>query len=146
MEKTHPQKSNKKLVIFLIVLFGLIFSLYFLLSTNTQFLRLTGRFSSVEPEKDIYTAINSLIDGKNSVSIELEKNDTCYWIIPGRDENSYFIEVREYGKEFSECIGSPKNTNYIKTDQNVKMYSNGCLCQGNYVLELINDGLKISKV
>jgi hypothetical protein len=136
----------KKWIFLIIFLLVLIFSLYYLLSSNLLLLRFTGLFTSVKSEKDIYVALNSLIAGKSSVLIDLENENTCYWIIPGRGENDYFIEIREYGKEFGECVGYPRSSNYIKTNQKINMFSHGCLCQGKYVLELINDGLKISKV
>jgi hypothetical protein len=140
----------RKPVIIFIALICLILSLtvFFTYSNTNQkiLLGLTSPFKSTETETDLVHAVEDLFKGNDKITLDIKKDDTCYWIVPGRDENGHFIEIREYGKEFGECVGVPRNTNYIRLDQKVNMYSQGCVCKGSYVLERVPDGLKISKI
>ena len=107
---------------------------------------LTGFVTSPQiKEEEVKFAVRDLIKGNDKVLVEIKDSNTCYWIIPGRDENGHFIEIREYGKQYGPCLGIPRNTTYIRVDKKVNMLSQGCVCNGTYVLEQSNGGLKITK-
>ncbi|MCX6822209.1 MAG: hypothetical protein NTW30_05535 [Candidatus Aenigmarchaeota archaeon] len=139
--------SYKKYAIFLIVLIGLVLFLSFLLTSMTSIhdvsLSISGR-ASVVTEKDVPSAVNRFLKEKK-VLFDVKNNNTCYWIIPGRDESGHFIEIQEFGREFGDCIGVPRNSTQIRVDKKFDMYSQGCVCKGSYTLEQMPSGLKVSK-
>lgn len=107
---------------------------------------LTGFVTSPQvKEVEVKSAVGDLVEGNGKVLLEVKDNSTCYWIIPGRDEAGNFIEIREYGREYGACIGVPRSSTYIRTEEKVFMSSQGCVCDGSYILEESSGGLKITK-
>jgi len=153
MVRLFFQKSYKTLSIFLILLFGLIFSLsFFLKSSSLQQIQLglTSFSKSVKTETNIPFAVNELL--KNSeVYIEVGQN-ICYWIRPSFNETGDYLDIQEYDTKYGECVGSVKSKTSIPIDEKIVMYSPGCVCNGKYLLERLPrteikpEGLKISKV
>ena len=138
---------SKKFVIISVVVIGIILSLSFIVTAFTgYFSQSTVDYSTLERRTDVKSTLNTLTEGKEKVLLEFKDNDACYWIRSRRDENGYLIEILEYGKEFGECLGVPRDSSTIRIDQKVSMYSPGCVCGGNYVLELKSGGLGISEV
>lgn len=153
MNKASDQKSYKKLTIFLIVLFGLIFSLsFFLKSSPLQNIRLgiTTFNKPVKAETNVPFAVNELMKSKE-VYVEVE-NDTCYWIKPTFNETGSYLDILKYDTKFGECVGTIRDEASIPLDEKFVMYSPGCLCNGRFRLNLIlatdqrPTGLTISKV
>jgi len=135
----------KKYIIILIVLLCLILSISYLTPFNNIPLGMAVSSSQISRYTDVKSGLENLYKGNNKITLDMSKNDTCYWIIPGRDENGHFIEIREYGKEYGACLGIPRNTTYVRINKKLDMLSQGCVCNGTYVLEQSNGGLKISK-
>ena len=141
--------SSKKYAIFLIVLI-LFLSL---LLTSTSIIQdvsfsISGRASAVR-EKDVPTAVNRLIKEKK-VLVDLKNNNTCYWIQPSYDKTNSYLSITKYDKKFGRCVGVVKDRINIPIEGDFKMFSSGCICDGEgYVLELKKvgniEGLKISK-
>jgi hypothetical protein len=122
-------KKYSIILIFLVVLTPVI---YYLLPSASLILRTTGYFTSVEPEKNVSFAIESLIDGKSNVFVQLEKENTCYWIRPTMKKGKYVLEIIEYENmnKTSGCIGIQKDTSYIEVDQPISLHGIDCVCSG----------------
>lgn len=140
----------KRYLIFLVLLIMIIslsLSLTELTSISDVLLDVTG-ISPIKKEKDTILATESLITKKEKVQLNLEKENTCYWLKTVKNKTSYLLEISEYEytSDMKGCFGYPKDVKYIILDKPLNLMGISCLCTGNdYDLEWKN-GLKITKL
>jgi len=144
---------NKKILLFLAII-AIIFSLAYFLRYYPSLeilLKIVPLFRpKVKPAetRKLDIALTDLMKTKEKLIFDIKENNTCYWIRPGRDENGYYLEIKEYQNsgKIKGCFGPVKNTKYIPVDHPTNIHGIDCICDGKiHQFDWKSDGLKISK-
>ena len=127
-------KYSLKYKLLLIILF---FSIVF--ATAYTFINFGNIFKETLPRSELAPAVSMLVAQPYLESIKFipdADENTCYWITPNYDGNSYVFEIEETYSPNKDCYGNSIKTSYVPIDKPPSVLGNSsCVC-GNEAVEI----------
>jgi len=100
---------------------------------------MTNLFNPDRIETNFTLAVIRLIRGEDEILVKNQEENVCYWITPTKDMD-YYLELKKYSSETSECHGKLLEESTIPTGKSIGIIGKtNCLCGNEIIIKKLDE-------